>query len=461
MVSEQIIRELTEVVGPAYVHTDPVDLQCYAFDATFEEWRPDIVVRPATTAEVAGVLTICNRARLPVIARGMGSGLAGGTVPAQFGGLVLSLTRMDHILEIDEQNMTATVEAGVITADLQTAVEARGLFYPPDPSSIKHSTLGGNVACNAGGPRCLKYGVTKDYVMGVKAVLADGRILAAGGKPIKYVTGYDLPALLIGSEGTLAVITEVLLRLIARPTVTMTGMAVFHDLDQASQAVNKVLQAGFLPATLEIMDDTTIHTVEEYLHLGLPLDAAAILIFESDGRDRAVVQAELDGMAGLFRSAGASEVRVAQSEEERNALWRGRRSVSPSLARRRPNKLGEDISLPRSAIPEAVRRIKAIGRQYGLPIAIFGHAGDGNLHPNIMFDRRDAEEWARVQKASAAIFAVALELGGTLTGEHGVGLLKRPYLEGDVGATAVDVMRAIKRALDPNGILNPGKIFVH
>jgi glycolate oxidase len=461
MVSEQIIRELTEVVGPAYVHTDPVDLQCYAFDATFEEWRPDIVVRPATTAEVAGVLTICNRARLPVIARGMGSGLAGGTVPAQFGGLVLSLTRMDHILEIDEQNMTATVEAGVITADLQTAVEARGLFYPPDPSSIKHSTLGGNVACNAGGPRCLKYGVTKDYVMGVKAVLADGRILAAGGKPIKYVTGYDLPALLIGSEGTLAVITEVLLRLIARPTVTMTGMAVFHDLDQASQAVNKVLQAGFLPATLEIMDDTTIHTVEEYLHLGLPLDAAAILIFESDGRDRTVVQAELDGMAGLFRSAGASEVRVAQSEEERNALWRGRRSVSPSLARRRPNKLGEDISLPRSAIPEAVRRIKAIGRQYGLPIAIFGHAGDGNLHPNIMFDRRDAEEWARVQKASAAIFAVALELGGTLTGEHGVGLLKRPYLEGDVGATAVDVMRAIKRALDPNGILNPGKIFVH
>ena len=222
MIAEAIINELRSIVGPAYLHTDPVDLQCYAFDATFEEWRPDLVVRPANTAEVARLLAVCNRERVPVIARGMGSGLAGGTVPMG-GGLVLSLTRLNRILEIDEINMTATVEAGVITADFQTVVEARGLFYPPDPSSIKHSTIGGNVACNAGGPRCLKYGVTKDYVMGLKAVLADGRILEAGGKPIKYVTGYDLPALLIGSEGTLGIVTEALLKLIARPTVTRTG----------------------------------------------------------------------------------------------------------------------------------------------------------------------------------------------------------------------------------------------
>ncbi len=456
MIAEAIINELRSIVGPAYLHTDPVDLQCYAFDATFEEWRPDLVVRPANTAEVARLLAVCNRERVPVIARGMGSGLAGGTVPMG-GGLVLSLTRLNRILEIDEINMTATVEAGVITADFQTVVEARGLFYPPDPSSIKHSTIGGNVACNAGGPRCLKYGVTKDYVMGLKAVLADGRILEAGGKPIKYVTGYDLPALLIGSEGTLGIVTEALLKLIARPTVTRTGLASFADLDAAGRAVNTVLSAGYLPATLELMDDTTIHTVEEAMHLGLPLDAAALLIFESDGRDAAGVAREAQEMGDLLLGSGATSVRLARDEAERAALWKGRRSVGPSLARRRPNKLGEDISVPRSAIPEAIRRIKAISQEYHLPIAIFGHAGDGNLHPNIMFDRRDAEEWGRVQGASAAIFDVALSLGGTLTGEHGIGILKRPFLTKALGPAALDTMARIKAALDPNGILNPGK----
>ncbi len=455
----EFVQELEQIVGPAYVHTDPVDLQCYAFDATFEEWRPDVVVRPATTDEVARVLRLCNEARVPVIPRGMGSGLAGGTVPSPNGGLVLSLTRMNRIQEIDEVNMTVTVEAGVITADLQAEVERRGLFYPPDPSSIKHSTIGGNIACNAGGPRCLKYGVTKDYVMGVKAVLADGRVFSAGGKPIKYVTGYDLPALLTGSEGTLAVVTEALLRLTVKPTVARTAAVAFHDLDLASQAVNKVLWAGFVPATLELMDDTTIHTVEEYLHIGLPLDAAAMLIVESDGRDERVVDDEMQGMVEIFRAAGAADVRVAKDEKERDALWRGRRSVSPSLARRRPHKLGEDISLPRSAIPEAIRRIKGVAAKYGLPIAIFGHAGDGNLHPNILFDRRDAEEWARVQQAMAEIFAIALELGGTLTGEHGVGIMKRPFVSQALDPTAVEAMWRIKRALDPHNILNPGKVF--
>jgi len=455
MLDRRILKELEDVVGKKYVLTSPEDMVAYSYDGTFLEHRPEAVVSPDSTDQVSGILRIASREHIAVVPRGMASGLAAASVPYQ--GIALSMTRMNRILEIDETNMTATVEAGVVTADLQTAVEARGLFYPPDPSSIKHSTIGGNIACNAGGPRCLKYGVTKNYVMGLKAVLADGTVLEAGGKPIKYVTSYDLPALLTGSEGTLAVITEALLKLLVKPTVIRTGLAVFDELDAASLAVNAILRAGIIPVTLELMDDTTIHTVEEYLHLGLPLDAAAVLIFESDGRDEGVVQNEMEIMAGVFRTAGAREVRVAKSEAERNALWKGRRSVSPSLARRRPNKLGEDISVPRSAIPEAIRRIKAISQQYSLPIAIFGHAGDGNLHPNIMFDRRDAEEWARVEQASAAIFDVALSLGGTLTGEHGIGMLKLPFLTKALGPVALDTMRRIKDALDPQGILNPGK----
>jgi len=451
-----LIAELEKIIGKDGVLHTPEDLAVYSYDGTFEEHRPDLVVLPRSTDQVCQVIKIAARESIPVVTRGMASGLAAASVPFS-GGIVLCMTRMDRVLEVDEQNAIAHVEAGVVTADLQALVEKKGLFYPPDPSSIRHSTIGGNIACNAGGPRCLKYGVTKDYVMGLKAVLADGRILEAGGKPIKYVTGYDLPALMVGSEGTLGVITEVLLRLIARPTVTRTGLAVFADLDTAGRAVNTVLSAGYLPATLELMDDTTIHTVEEAMHLGLPLDAAALLIFESDGRDANFVQQEAQQMADLFLASGAVSVRLARDEAEQTALWKGRRSVSPSLARRRPNKLGEDISVPRSAIPEAIRRIKAISQEQNLPIAIFGHAGDGNLHPNILFDRRDAEEWGRVQKASAAIFDVALALGGTLTGEHGVGILKRPFLTQALGPVALDTMQRIKDALDPQGILNPGK----
>jgi glycolate oxidase len=393
---------------------------------------------------------------IPVIARGMGSGLAAGTVPFG-GGLVMPLNRMKRILEIDRENMTATVEAGVITIDLQNAVEALGLFYPPDPSSIKHSTIGGNIACNAGGPRCLKYGVTGNYVMGLTVVLADGRVIRSGGKTMKNVTGYNFAQLFTGSEGTLGIITEATLRLVAKPHFVRTAVAHFEQLKDASEAVNAILMAGIVPATLELMDNTAIVCIEEAMHLGLPTDVEAILIIEADGFDKDGVQSEIDAIAQICRTRGATEVRVAESEKQRAELWKARRNVSPSLARRAPNKLGEDISVPRSQIPEAVRRIKAVSEQYGLPIVVFGHAGDGNLHPNVLFDKRDPEQWALVEQIVAEIFKIAVELGGALSGEHGVGTLKLPYLESNVGKVSIDVQQSIKQALDPKGILNPGK----
>lgn len=458
MLNETILSELRAVTGEENLLTSPEARVCYSFDGTFQEALPDAIASPQTTDQVSGILKICNRERVAVITRGMGSGLAAATVPFG-GGLVLNMVRMNHILEIDRANMMARVEAGVITADFQAEVEKLGLFYPPDPSSIRHSTMGGNVACNAGGPRCLKYGVTGDYVKGLRVVLADGRILWTGGKPIKNATGYNLSQLFVGSEGTLGVVTEVLVKLKTRPRYVRTATAVFDNLDVASSAVSAVLEAGLLPATMEMMDNTTINTIEDYLHMGLPREAEAILIIESDGSDAAAVEREIEGTVEVCRAAGAVEVRIAGNEAERNELWRARRSVSGSLARKRPNKLGEDISVPRSAIPETVRRIKEIALTHNLPIVVFGHAGDGNLHPNILFDKRDPDEWARVQRAVADIFRLAVEVGGTLSGEHGVGTLKKPYLESAVGPLAIDVMRSIRRALDPNGILNPGKVF--
>jgi glycolate oxidase len=388
----------------------------------------------------------------------MGSGLAGGSLPVR-GGIVLSLARMNHVLEIDRENMTVAVEAGVVTADLEREVAQVGLFYPPDPSSNRQSTIGGNVACNAGGPRCLKYGVTGDYVLGLTVVLANGEVLRTGGKPIKNVVGYDLTSLFVGSEGTLGVVTEALLRLVAAPKFVRTVRAEFVSLDDAARAVDAVLAAGIVPATLELMDETAIACIEEAMGLGLPLDVEAMLIVEADGSDREAVAREIEAAARICRESGARQVRVAQDEEEREQLWRARRSVSPSLVRQAPNKLGEDITLPRSAIPEAVRRIKAIGARYELPIVVFGHAGDGNLHPNILFDRRDPAQRERVEQMVGEIFQTALDLGGTLSGEHGVGTFKLPFMRRALGSVSLDAQRAIKQALDPQNILNPGKVL--
>ncbi len=451
-----ILRDLAGIVGSDWVLSAPEDLLCYSYDGTFCEGWPDVAVLPGSVEEVAAVVQLAHREGIPVIARGMGSGLAAASIPFD-GGIALTLTRLNRIIEIDPVDMVAVVEAGVITGDLQQAVEAQGLFYPPDPSSLKHCTIGGNIACNAGGPRCLKYGVTRDYVLALQAVLADGRTVRVGARTAKNATGYNLVQLLVGSEGTLGVITEAALRLLPLPRAAQTVLAEFPRLTDACEAVTAVLQAGVRPATLELMDETAIRCVEEYLRLGLPLDVEAILLVECDG-DEARVAEEAQSVAALCQEHRASQVRTARSPQDRDDLWRARRAISGSLSRQRPNKLGEDIVVPRHAIPAMVARLKEIGRRYALPIVIFGHAGDGNLHPNILFDRRDPAEWARVQEASAAIFTAAVELGGTLSGEHGVGVLKRDFLPLAVDPVAIEAMRAVKRALDPKGILNPGKV---
>jgi glycolate oxidase len=455
---KNIITQLEQIIGKDGVLHTPEDLAVYSYDGTFEEHRPDVVVLPRNTEQVSQVVILAARERVPVVTRGMGSGLAAASVPFS-GGITLSMTRMNRILEIDEVNATARVETGVVTADLQTAVEKLGLFYPPDPSSIKHSTIGGNIACNAGGPRCLKYGVTGDYVLGLTVVLADGRILHSGGKLIKDVVGYDLNALFTGSEGTLGIITEAILRLIAKPKVARTALVEYPALADASRTVNAILSAGIVPATIELMDETAIACIEEAMNLGLPLDVEATLLIETDGMDEDSVLREIEAIAAICCECGARQVRVAKDEAERSSLWKARRSVSPALARKSPNKLGEDITVPRSAIPEAIRQLKAVSTKYGLPIVIFGHAGDGNLHPNILFDKRDPEQWKKVEQMVAEEFEIALRLGGTLSGEHGVGALKRPYMEQALGPVSIDIQKRIKAALDPLNILNPGKVF--
>ncbi len=455
--NERIINQLKSI-APDGVLYSPEDLAVYSYDGTFAEHRPDVVVLPKTTEQVSQVVVLAACERIPIVTRGMASGLAAASVPFN-GGIVLSMTRMNRILELDEPNSTVLVEAGIVTADLQTEVEKRGLFYPPDPSSIRHSTIGGNIACNAGGPRCLKYGVTGDYVMGLKVVLGDGRVIKTGGKPIKDVVGYDLNALFTGSEGTLGVITEALLKLIAKPRYVRTALAEFPSLADASRSVNAILSTGIVPATLELMDETAIACIEEAMHLNLPLDVEAILIIETDGSDQDAVLREIEAAANICRETGARAVKVAKDEAERASLWKARRSVSPSLARKAPNKLGEDITVPRSAIPEAIRRIKGISAKYGLPIVVFGHAGDGNLHPNILFDKRNPEQWAKIEPMVSEVFDTALSLGGTLSGEHGVGTLKRPYMERALGTVSIEIQRRIKQALDPLNIMNPGKVF--
>jgi glycolate oxidase len=452
------IQELEQAIGTDKVFSSPIDLVAYSFDGTFEQHLPDAVALPETNEEVSAAVRIASQYDVPIVPRGMSSGLAGGSIPVR-GGIVLSLTRMNRILEIDEENMTTTVEAGVVTADLQAAVEKLGLFYPPDPSSIKQSTIGGNVACNAGGPRCLKYGVTSNYVLGLTVVLADGRIVRTGGKAIKYVTGFNMNQFFVGSEGALGVITEVILRLLCKPPHARTALVHFPTLHNAGRSVHAVLTRGLVPAAMELLDETAIECIEEAMQLGLPLDVEAIMVIESDGADEESVQREIDAIADICLQTGASRVDVAHDEERRAELWRARRSISPSLARKSPNKLGEDITVPRSAIPEAVRRIKAVSAQYGLPIVVFGHAGDGNLHPNILFDQRDSAQREKVEQIVGEIFQIALDLGGTLSGEHGIGTFKLPYMRDALGPASINIQWRVKQALDPQNILNPGKVL--
>ena len=452
-----IAAELGRIVGGSNVEIRPAALVPYRTDATFGfSGIPWAVVRPGSVEEVSRILAWANQRAVPVVPRGAGTSLAAGAVPIR-GGVVLALTRMNRIMSIDPVDLTAVVQPGVTTQDLARAVGEHGLHYPPDPGSQRVCTLGGNVATNAGGLHGLKYGNTGGYVLGVQAVLADGEVIRAGGRLLKDVAGYDLVRLLTGSEGTLAVLTEMTLALRPAPAASATGLAYFADLESASDAVRGVIGAGILPATLEFLDAKCIQSVEAYAHLSLDTTAGAMLLFGDDGSD-AEVRRTVSAMAEVMREHSASSVQVATAVAESDALLAARRCALPALSRLGGATMLEDVGVPRSRLPELVRRIDAIAQRHEVTMATFGHAGDGNAHPVGCFDPGDPEARARVAAAFDDIFATAVELGGTITGEHGVGAAKLPYLEAQLGRGQTALLARIKRAFDPVGILNPGKL---
>jgi glycolate oxidase len=451
----KIVKELREAIGSARVSTAPEDLAAYAYDGTWAEIRPAAVAHPEKTEHVAAILRIARAQRIPVVPRGSGTGLAGAAVPAE-GSICLNFARMNRILEVSTADTLAVAQPGVITFDLQKEVEKSGLFYPPDPASVYQCTIGGNVATNAGGPRCLKYGVTGDYVLGLEVVLAGGQVMRLGGRTIKDVAGYNLKQLFIGSEGTLGAVTEIMVRLIPKPAAQRTALAAFPRLTDACVAVGEILKAGVVPLVTELMDQGTTRAVEEFKHLDLPVDVEALLLVAVDG-DADLVQREISLVADILKKSGAREVRHAQTAQESEALWEARRSVSPAIARLARNKLGEDITVPRSRIPEMVARLQEIARRNALTLVVYGHIGDGNLHPTILCDRRDSEMMKRVERAAAEVLEASVALGGTLTGEHGIGIFKREHVAMGINPAALGWMQQVKRLFDPEGIMNPGK----
>ncbi|HZK66208.1 MAG TPA: FAD-linked oxidase C-terminal domain-containing protein [Chloroflexota bacterium] len=459
MLRQSTLDQLSQIVGPGNLLTTREDLAAYAYDATPRMGRlPDAVVKPGTTEEVSRILQMANREGFKVVPRGAGTNLSGGTVPIQ-GGVVMQLTRLNRVLEVDTENLTALVEPGVITSDLHATVEAIGLFYPPDPGSMTVSTMGGNVAENAGGLRGLKYGVTKDYVIGMEVVLPTGEVITTGGKTVKNVTGYDLTKLMVGSEGTLGVITKILVRLIPKPEAKKTMLVFYRSLDDAAQTVSAIIANRVIPPTLEFLDNVTIRCVEQYIHAGLPLDMEAMLLIEVDG-SRSVVEEDSSKVLQVCREHHAAEIQVAETAEDSLRLATGRRAALPALARIKPTMVLEDATVPRSQVAAMVRKIQGIAEKYDLLIGTFGHAGDGNLHPTILCDERDTELMERVDEAVDEMFRAALELGGTLSGEHGIGLAKAPYMPLELKDAGMKAMIAIKKALDPNNILNPGKMYI-
>jgi glycolate oxidase len=434
------------------------DLIPYSFDGTATyQAMPEGVIFPLTTADVVAVVGFASEFRIPLVTRGSGTGLSGGSLPVP-GCLVLCLTKMDRILEVDTANLNLYAEAGAITAQVSQAAEAVGLFYPPDPGSMKISTIGGNVAENSGGLRGLKYGVTRDYVMGLEVVLATGEVLTTGNKCVKDVAGYSVRDLFIGSEGTLGIITRVLLKLIPKPASRRTLLATYTRMEDAAETVSAIIAARIIPCTLEFLDSVTINCVEDFAQVGLPREAAAILLMETDGHPGAVAE-EAGIMADLAKKHGATSVRVAETTEEANALATARRSAFSALARVAPTTILEDATVPRSELAKMIRFIQNTSQKYDLKIGTFGHMGDGNLHPTFLTNERNHEEMARVEKAMKEIFQYAVSLGGTITGEHGVGMAKKEFLKDALGELNLDVMRKMKAAFDPQGILNPGKIF--
>lgn len=456
MLTELVKKGIKRIVGEANASFSKEDLVCYSYDATNSPYLPDAVVFPRSSAEISLIIKLANAEGFAVIPRGAGSGFTGGSLPVE-GGVVLSTERMNAILEIDADNLTAAVEPGVVLWDFQQEAEKLGLFYPPDPSSLKFSTIGGNIAECAGGPRAVKYGVTRDYVLGLEVVLPTGEIVQTGVVTAKGVVGYDLTRLMVGSEGTLGVVTKAVLRLLPLPEHSATIQAVFPALRTAAAAVSGIIKARIIPSTLEMVDAVSTRCVEEYMRIGLPKEGSFLLI-EADGTKESV-RIEMERIKKICLDNGAIQIREATDKKAVKDLWKARRSISAALLRVKPDKINEDVVVPRSRMVELITGIEEIADRHGLLIACFGHAGDGNVHVNIMHDKRNAKEAAEAHGAVTEVFELTLRLGGTISGEHGVGITKAPYLAMELSGPLIEAMKAIKKALDPKGILNPGKIF--
>ena len=458
MSASDLVAKLTALLGSDVVRSDAVSLQAYSRDATpMFEGLPEVIVAPRNTLEVSKIVKFAHDTKTPIIARGAGSNLCAATVPLN-GGIVMSMTNMNKVLEVSKSEMIAIVQPGVTNLDLDQLVEKEGLRFVPDPGSRNVSTIGGNVATSAGGLRGLKYGTTRNYILGLEAVLGTGEVIRTGGRLVKDVAGYDVTRLLVGSEGTLAVFTEIIVALAPRPEASKYGVAYFEDLAAAAAAVEKIIASGILPATLEFLDNTCLVAVEDFAHLGLDTKAGALLLFGDDG-DLVSIEQSVSKMAEIAKaSQGCRGVTLAADVAAAEALLYARRCSLPALARLSSLSILEDIAVPRKALAEVVNRIEAIGKKHGLRIGTFGHAGDGNLHPTIVLDKDDPREVAAAEAALAEIFALPLEFGGTITGEHGVGSAKLPYLEAKIGPANMQLQRSIKKVFDPAGILNPGRI---
>ncbi|MEO4054434.1 FAD-linked oxidase C-terminal domain-containing protein [Solibacillus sp. CAU 1738] len=456
--NKQALEKIIRIIGKQHVKNSVAQLLAYSYDATANFQRlPELVISPANAEEISEVVKICNEYMIPIVPRGSGTNLAAGTVPHD-GGIVFLFNRMDQIIDFDKENLTITVQPGLISAKLCEFVEGNGLFYPPDPSSMKISTIGGNVSENSGGLRGLKYGVTKDYVKGLQVVLPNGEILQTGGKLAKDVAGYDLTSLLVGSEGTLGIITEITLKLIPLPQHKMTSIAYFNSLEDAAKTVSAIIASKIIPVTLEFLDKKTIAAIEQFMQIGLSTEVEAMLLLEQDG-DPHQVERDVKEMVRIANDNGAIFTQIAKDEQEVEQLKTARRVALSALSKLRPTVILEDATVPRSELAEMVRRINAIAEKHNVDIATFGHAGDGNLHPTCLTDIRNQDEMQRVEEAFEEIFEAALSLGGTITGEHGVGEMKSPYLEWKIGPVGMAVMKSIKQAFDPNNIMNPGKVF--
>lgn len=458
MISLSVLQQLSSIVGAENFSASPEDKIVYSYDGTpLLEHLPDAILRPKTKEQISLIVQLANKEKFSIIPRGNGTGLSGGSVPTD-NCIVLDMSQWKKILEIDQENLTAWVEPGVITSELHQEVEKIGLFYPPDPGSMNICTIGGNVAENSGGLRGLKYGVTKNYVMGLEVVLPTGEIILCGGKTVKDVAGYNLKDLFIGSEGTLGIFTKILLKLIPKPEASKTMLAYFNSKTDAGRTVSAIIASKIIPATVEFLDNTTIRCVEEFAKIGLPTNIESLLLLEVDGHP-AVVEEEAKKVVDCCKNNNAVEVIIANTADEAMKLKTARRSAFSALARSKPTTILEDITVPRSEIATMLEKIEMISKKYNILIGTFGHAGDGNLHPTCLTDERDRDEIARAEKAYAEIFEEAVKLGGTITGEHGTGLAKKKFLHLYTGTTAINSMRAIKKAFDPNNVLNPGKIF--